>query len=263
MNPDGTGRAPYSPPWGSSPPEGDQFNFGLLSRDGTRLAYLAGRGPGVPTILRLSNPDGSGSVRIGPADQLHGWSPDGARVAFEPAPDIGDCVQGTRARFTVTRLRGRVRVRTRGRTRTVTQRPRGIANGAVVDARRGSVRLRLSRLTGCTPYLAIGRFAGARFRLATGPGLAGLPNRLRLVGALRGCNSDNGGRTLHVQVAGAFLVRAQRLLAFNTGRARYIVADTCNHTSIVRTRSGRVFAHRGRRVVRVQPGRSYVAKGRR
>jgi hypothetical protein len=194
----------------------------------------------------------------------------GCRPASDPPP-FGE------RRFTNTLLRasGAVRIRTGGRWRSLGARHR-LTRPLLVDARRGSVRVRRIDEDNYEREVISGRFAGGVFKLGTS---VRLPNGkliptgfggIKLAGAL-GCRGGSGrGRRLEVAATPTFTIEALRLRAANLSirnrrtLSRFTVSDRCNGTSVVESRAGRVHVRDNTRGASILTGRrTYVAKPRR
>jgi hypothetical protein len=192
----------------------------------------------------------------------------GCRAAFDPPP-----IQAVKHTQTLLRTSGSVRVRTSGRWRALDGRRR-LTRPILVDARRGSVRVRLVNADNYTRTVTTGRLGGGVFKLGR---RTRLPNgklttpaftRVDLVGAL-GCRSGRGpGRRLEVAATPVFTINALRVrvntlaLLNRQVLSRFTVSDRCNGTSVVSTRAGRVMVndHNTRDTHLLKGRRTYVAR---
>jgi hypothetical protein len=174
---------------------------------------------------------------------------------------------------TLSRTSGAVRIRVKGRWRSLGARHR-LRRALLVDARRGSVRVRLVTKTNYTRRVTSGRFGGGLFKLgkdtkAQDGKIYSTFGTIELAGAL-GCPGP--GRRVDVTVNGSgFLIDAIRLRAYGLSRlrgpvvSRFSVADRCNATSVVQLRRGRVGVndHNKRGGARILTGRqTHVARSR-
>lgn len=200
-----------------------------------------------------------------------GQNDKGCRAAFDPPP-----FRGSRHTPTLLKTSGSVRIRTSGRWRALAGRRR-LTRPILVDARRGSVRVRIVNADNYSRTVTTGRLGGGVFKLGR---RTRLPNgklttpaftRVDLAGAL-GCRSGSGpGRRLEVAATPVFTINALRVRVNNLAMrnrqvlSRFTVSDRCNATSVVSTRAGRVMVndHNTRGTYILKGRRTYVARARR
>lgn len=231
--------------------------FAAPSRPGLySYRYLAADGQGLQSETTLT-------IWVGTEDK-------GCRPAFDPPP-FGE----GRLTNTLLRASGAVRIRTGGRWRSLGARHR-LTRPLLVDARRGSVRVRRINENNYERDVISGRFAGGLFKLGTNirlPNGKVIPSGfggIELAGAL-GCRGVSGqGRRLEVAATPTFTIEALRLRVSNLSirnrrtLSRFTVSDRCNGTSVVESRAGRVYVRDNTRGTYILTGRrTYVAKPRR
>jgi hypothetical protein len=192
----------------------------------------------------------------------------GCRAAFDPPSySVG------RTTSTLLKASGAVRVRVRGRWRRLGTRRR-LRRPLMVDARRGSVRVRVVSQNNYERNVLSGRFAGGLFKLGTSVRIRGRLystfGTVELAGP-RGCGGGAGpGRQLDVAAVTGFTIQAALLRVFTLSRpgapkvSRFRVADRCDATSAVALRRGQIqVTDHPLRHGRVLRGReSYVARPR-
>ena len=232
--------------------------------------------------LRFGAPDRPGmfSYRYFAADGEHqtestvtiwvGTKDKGCRPAFDPPPT------GRRQTIsTLLKARGAVRIRAAGRWRSLGA-PQRLRRALLVDARRGSVRVRIVTKDNYTRSVLSGRFGGGLFKLgkdtkAPNGKVYSTFNTVELAGGL-GCGGGGGpGRQLDVVTAGpGFFFDALRIRAYALAIrkrlvvSRFSVSDRCNETSVVQLSAGRVWVadHNKRGTILTGRG-TYVARPRR
>jgi hypothetical protein len=186
---------------------------------------------------------------------------DGCRPAAEPP------LGRDRRTAALHRMSGTVRVRARGSWHVLhgTLRPR---RPITVDARRGSLRVRLTRENNYEREVYVGRFGGGVFNLGRQVGTITDFTTLELAGPM-GCRGGSGpGRRLDVVASPGFWIDALRIRVYNWSVrnrsvvSRYTVADRCNRTSTVVSRAGRVHVrNRNTGDVKIlKPKQTYVAR---
>jgi hypothetical protein len=196
-----------------------------------------------------------------------GMEDKGCRPPSEPEP-----LSEPKRISTLVRTGGSVRIRVGNRWRRLGARYR-LRRALTVDARRGSVRVRLVSKSNWERTVMSGSFAGGRFKL--GRDLKAPNGRIfsyfNTVGLAGGLGCPGPGRRLDVAVRGSgFIIDALRLRTYGLAvrnrlvLSRFRVADRCNATSVVELRRGRVRVqdhNKGEQTI-LNGRRTYVAHGR-
>jgi hypothetical protein len=221
---------------------------------------------GAGNDVLVAGPEGAtaGQVNCGPGDD----------IAIAPAAaQLTECETRLAAAPTAKSVdgsvvSGTVRVRFPGSTTfVVLAKAQPIPYGAVVDTRRGRVRIVASH---GADGIQVGDFYDGVFRLVRAGGPAPL-TEAALTGPLAGCGrgarvakAPKKGRRIWGDGKGRFRTRGRRSAATVTGTT-WSVEDRCDGTTLTRVRQGTVSVRdfaRGRTVV-LKAGRQYVAGRRR
>lgn len=165
----------------------------------------------------------------------------GCRPAVDPPP-----LSRRRETSTLLRTEGAVRIRAAGGWRSLSSSHR-LTRATMVDARRGSVRVRVVFEDNDNRRVQSGRLGGGVFKLGrntklpNGKVVGGLFSLAELAGDL-GCRRGVGsGRRLEVAAPSGLIVETTRLRTFPLATrtrptvARYTITDRCNKTTVVRS----------------------------
>jgi tricorn protease-like protein len=255
INPDGTGEARLTNSPGEDQP-------GAYSPDGTKIIFTSMRDGNQQ--LYLMNADGSNQTRL-LTDASNDVAPEWQSAVAPPAPKLGETVN-------VSVVSGTVLVRARGASGFATlAQARQIKVGSQVDTKKGVVRL--ASAADNKGHTQSGDFGRGVFQVTQSKAAKGLTDLKLMGGSFGSCKATGKKgsvaaakkktlRSLYSKAKGRFRTKGHYSAASVRGTS-WLVADRCDGTlTTVKSGTVSVFDFKRKKTVKVQAGKSYLARAR-